>query len=425
MPHFSASQVKNYSRCPRRWHLDKFSNYPTPPVGAGAVLGKKVHAEIERYLQGETLELSTITAPARDFLDWLRGRPALVIEQYFKRDGVIGYIDAYTKGIVIDHKTSSDPDLRALTPDQLANDLQMTIYANHCLSQDPSLEQITLAHAYYHTKRPAFKVVKIKVSREQIERQYKAAIDFIRKEMAPLATTSIDSFTVPARLSSCNAFGGCPFLSLCQAKTPTKGKNQMSNLSDLIAARKTTADVLPPEAPNRATPPIPDTEPPALPAAIDMQAAIAAVLAARPTNSNALGDIAKAAAGCARWTKNRTKDLTIASRGAIRVDGDAVIYQDTPAQASATPTNGLTLMLNCARIKGYPNAVTFADLVAPIIEQYPVDPQTLDYGKGIADVVSATTPPAAGVVMVDTNNPYWGRASQKWIATASVVIRGV
>lgn len=425
MPHYSASQIKTASRCLVWWHLDKWSAYPTPPAGAGAILGGKIHSEIEKYLKGETTELGTITAPARDFLDWLKARPALVIEQHFKRDGVIGYIDAYTKGIVIDHKTSSDPDLRALTPDQLAHDLQMTIYANHCLSEDPSLDKITLAHAYYNTKRPAFKVVKVKVSREQIERQYKAAIEFVRDEMAPYATDSIDSFTLTPRRSSCNAFGGCPFLSICQVKTPKKGNNQVSNLSDLIAARKTTADVLPPEAPNRATPPIPDTEPPALPAEIDMQAAIAAVLAARPANVTDLGNVAKTAAGCARWTKNRTKDLTLASRGAIKTDGASVIYQDTPAQVVAPQTNGLTLMLNCARIKGYPNAVTFADLLAPIVEQYPCDPQTVDYGKGIADVVSATTPPAAGVVLVDTNNPYWGRASQKWIAAASVVIRGV
>jgi len=74
MAHYSASQIKTFSRCARKWHLDKWSSVPTPPAGAGAELGRAVHANIEAFLKGETDDLHQVAESGREFLEWLRSK---------------------------------------------------------------------------------------------------------------------------------------------------------------------------------------------------------------------------------------------------------------------------------------------------------------------------------------------------------------
>lgn len=436
MPHYSASQIKTFSRCARQWHLDKWSSVPTPPAGAGAELGRLVHSEIEAFLYGKTGALHEVAEPGREFLEWLRDQPELKIEHNLNHDGVVGIIDAYSDGRVIDHKTSSNPEKYGLTPDQLASDLQMTIYAAWAFRNEPERQHVTLCHAYYGTKRRFFKVVKVKVSRERIERQYREALWFINDHMAHLATSEINSFDIPGEPSACSAFGGCGYLNICN---PKKGAQKMPTLEELIAKRKSVAvEVVAPEAPPRETPPAPDApEAPPLEAAIDIQKAVDEILAKRPTTTKDATQIAKIATNARRWTKNRSAELVAASGGRFHFDDlGSVIYKGTPAPTPApfrTPVTaipsapmggGLTLYINAMPIKGA-TGLTFADLIAAAVKAYPTDPQLVDYGKGIADIIATVEPPAFGVVLVDTANPYWGRASQKWIACAAVVVRGV
>mgnify|MGYP003675957313 CR=1 FL=1 len=432
--HYSASQIKTFSRCARQWHLDKWSSFPTPPAGAGAALGGLVHSEIESFLYGKTGSLHEVAEPGRDFLEWLRAKPALLIEHTINRDGIVGVIDVYTDGLVIDHKTSSDPEKWGLTPDQLANDLQMTIYAAWSFNKEPERQLITIAHAYYGTKRRSFKLVKATVSRERIERQYQEAIAFTRVNMAHLATSEIDSFDIPGTASACGAFGGCGFLKICN---PKKGAQIMPTLQELLAKRQPKVEVIAPEAPSRETPPEAAEAAPPLEAAIDIQKAVDAICKAHPSTTQAALSIAKTATNAKRWTKNRTAELVAAAGGRFTFDDlGSVIYKDTPAAVpfrtprpttaipSAPTGGGLTLYINAIPIKGA-TGTTFADLIAAAVKAYPTDPQLVDYGKGIADIVATVEPPAFGVVFVDTANPYWGRASQKWISCAAVVVRGV
>ena len=168
MAHYSASQIKTFSLCARKWHLDKWSSVPTPPAGAGAELGRAA---------------------------WV-------------------------------------------------------------FRKEPDRQEITLVHAYYGTKRQSFKLVKAKVSRERIERQYQSALAFVKKNMAHLSTSEINSFEIAGDASACGAYGGCGYLNICN---PNQGAQTMPTLEELIAKRKTpTAEVVAPEAPSRETPPAPD-----------------------------------------------------------------------------------------------------------------------------------------------------------------------
>jgi len=352
---------------------------------------------------------------------------SLLIEHNVNHDGIIGIVDAYTDGIVIDHKTSSDPEKYALTPDQLASDLQMTIYAAWVFRKEPNRQEVTLLHAYYGTKRRFFKIVKVKVSRERIERQYQSALAFIQKNMSHLATSEINSFEIAGDPSACGAFGGCGYLNICN---PSKGAQTMPTLEELIAKRKTpTAEVVAPEAPPRETPPAPDApEAPPLEAAMNMQTAVDAILKSLPVTVNQALQIAKDATGARRWTKNRTAELVAASGGRFSFDDNGSVNYRQWATGQPAPTapsaGGLILYINAIPVKGA-TGTAFADLIAEAIKTYPTDPQLVDYGKGIADVVAAVVPPVEGVVLVDTANPYWGRASQKWISAAGLVVRGV
>lgn len=432
MAHYSASQIKTFSLCARKWHLDKWSSVPTPPAGAGAELGRAVHADIESFLLQKTSSLNDIAEPGREFLTWLRDRPSLLVEHNINSDGVVGVIDAYSDGVVVDHKTSSDPEKWGLTSTQLESDLQMTIYAAWVFRKEPDRQEITLVHAYYGTKRQSFKLVKAKVSRERIERQYQSALAFVKKNMAHLSTSEINSFEIAGDASACGAYGGCGYLNICN---PNQGAQTMPTLEELIAKRKTpTAEVVAPEAPSRETPPAPDApESPPLEMALDMQLAVDQILTQRPSTTRMATQIAKTAMKARRWTKNRSQDLVAASGGRFRFDDlGSVIYADSPvpaappapAKTSSTSAGGLTLYINCVPVKGATGS-TFGDYLVDAIKAYPINPQLADYGKGIADIVAAVEPPQSGVVLVDTLNPYWARASQRWIAAAGLVIRGL
>lgn len=434
--HYSASQIKTFSLCARKWHLDKWSSVPTPPAGAGAELGRAVHADIESFLLHKTGSLNDIAEPGREFLTWLRDRPTLLVEHTINSDGIVGVIDAYSDGVLVDHKTSSDPEKWGLTPTQLESDLQMTIYAAWAFRKEPARQEITLVHAYYGTKRQSFKLVKAKVSRERIERQYQEAIAFTRVNMAHLATSDINSFEIAGDASACGAYGGCGYLNICK---PNQGAQKMPTLEELIAKRKNpTAEVVAPEAPSRETPPAPDApDAPPLEMALDMQLAVDQILTQRPSTTRMATQIAKTAMKARRWTKNRSQELVAASGGRFRFDDlGSVIYKDTPAAVpfrtprpvTAIPNapmgGGLTLYINCVPVKGATGS-TFGDYLVAAINAYPINPQLADYGKGIADIVAAVEPPQSGAVLVDTLNPYWGRASQRWIAAAGLVIRGI
>ena len=49
--HVSASQFKTFSRCKRKWFIEKCTDVPRPEPSKAMVLGTAVHAVLEEYLR--------------------------------------------------------------------------------------------------------------------------------------------------------------------------------------------------------------------------------------------------------------------------------------------------------------------------------------------------------------------------------------
>ena len=409
MKHASASQIKQFSRCPREWHLQRYTDLPTPESSKAAALGKELHKQIEIEITTGTPAPSPLVAPGRQY--WPKGGKA---EHAFTlNDGpvpVVGVIDILTETEVIDHKTTSDL-ARALTPERLARDPQMLLYA-HAHGGDP----VRLTHLYYSTKRPQCVRVSVVVTRSEIDRRVKEIYAMIAAQMQPLASKSIDSFTIPGRLSACGAFGGCSFIKFCSTKK--QGGPKMANLKELLAARRTQAEVIAPEAPPRETPqPKPDAQQ-VIPLTIEEVAALV-------TPEMDLIEVKEMIADKMQLKRVHSSKIDQVMKAASPTPAPEAPKAPTPAPAPTAP--GLVVLVDCLPTSPGAECVTLAEVLAPVIAAYPTDPQLVDYGKGIAEVVAAAAErlPGSGYLLVNSDSPYWGRFSQSIYDAAICVIRAV
>ena len=127
----SASQIKTWNDCPRKWGFKYIDGLEDPPSKA-AILGSKVHAELERYLEGgdidEASDAGKIAATALDLLPEPRVDLSVEEEVVFELDGVTfrGFVDLIDPAgpTIFDHKTSSDPKRWGLTEETLVDDVQ-------------------------------------------------------------------------------------------------------------------------------------------------------------------------------------------------------------------------------------------------------------------------------------------------------------
>lgn len=136
---------------------------------------------------------------------------------------ITGYIDVETPDQIQDHKTTKNMKW-AKSANKLRENIQMLIYAKEHLMHledrgEPLPPSITVRHNVFckDPQKPKVRKTFIEVSVDEInknwERITKAALD-----MDALRRTCNDWKDVPepANLSTaCNAYGGCPFLSIC------------------------------------------------------------------------------------------------------------------------------------------------------------------------------------------------------------------
>ena len=100
--HASASQIKTFRRCERKWWFEKIEGHRSPTTPA-AELARAIHAELEAYLLGGDEPASPI---ARAGLKYLprpeEGLTLLVEEEFSYSEGlpvpVIGFIDLVEPG---------------------------------------------------------------------------------------------------------------------------------------------------------------------------------------------------------------------------------------------------------------------------------------------------------------------------------------
>lgn len=318
----SASQLKTLQLCLRKWWFEKIAKLPTPRP-RNLAFGTLLHSCIERFLlgekdlfppgwdkdeeSGETLtpaEAQLIQVLVRKGIDngIIERRPGSQVEQKFEFEVIpgvtaIGYIDHEDETLVEDHKSSKSTRY-LLSSKALLRDIQMMLYGKkklleHRLKGIAPPPIITLAHNQFvkDPDTPVVKKTKAETTPHKIE-------EFFQETIVPLAHAMVmvskveNPFDLPEpEASSCNAYGGCPFMTICsQGETMESFRKRMERMSN--PETKTMTQVDPTaflanrrSAKSQATPPAPATpvNPPAKPAAPAPAAAVPNPN--RPTNT--------------------------------------------------------------------------------------------------------------------------------------------
>lgn len=262
--HVSASQIKTYLDCPRKWYLQKIVGLPSPS-SPSTELGKEIHSVIEAYFRdgldipdsdiGQIAKrgLEFLPNPSEDLSIELGIHEALPIKE--SPIPIMGFIDLLHKGQgfvrIIDHKTTSSKKYTK-TSKELGYDVQMNIYAKAVFDNMPTLEQVELVHVYYGTKTPSWSSsVSYVLTRQENEEQFIEIVKTIDKMKLDAIK---EETTIEKNLDSCFKFGGCPYRSECLLKrkeidtmTQTQGQDLASKLG--LTAPKTQVAPVAPVAP--------------------------------------------------------------------------------------------------------------------------------------------------------------------------------
>ncbi|HXB28081.1 MAG TPA: PD-(D/E)XK nuclease family protein [Gemmatimonadaceae bacterium] len=222
----SASQIQTFTECQRKWAWRVLDGVEEPPNKA-AELGGQVHAELEKYLRGESIDFTTelgyIAASGLQHLP-APGTPGLLIEQEFHFEGpsghtYLGYKDLEEPGIVTDHKTTSDLRWQK-TEDELRLDIQATLYAVDYFRKHPEEPHVGLRWVYYQTKNTRKSAVThIRVSQAEVWQRF-LAIEQIAEQMDAATQPKengepVRALDLPPNINHCSAYGGCPHQGRC------------------------------------------------------------------------------------------------------------------------------------------------------------------------------------------------------------------
>ena len=266
----SASQVKSYTLCPRKWFNESVLGL-RPPQTPAQKFGTEVHGAIEDYLvrnkdsKDERLKLFVEAAapylPAKAY-----------VERYIELDTYTGgrkwrgYIDVLSDDEdfkIIDHKTISDFRY-CKTPLDLQEDIQMVSYAKWVLDihfpthwKYPKPVEQKIAHLYLLTKNknPKARFVETSITRDKVNEVWNKKLEIVKEMSAVVDALCKDdkdrSEEVAPSLAACDAYGGCPFRVKCGINKESitrivnagKKKTEMGmSLSEKLAAKKKEGD---------------------------------------------------------------------------------------------------------------------------------------------------------------------------------------
>ena len=274
----SASQIKTWKDCPRKWGFKYIDGLEDPP-GKAAELGSAVHKDLEWYLQAGTIDTSTksgkIAVAAKEILPGPSYRLEVEREILFELEGITyrGFIDLIDPDgeegpTIYDHKTSSDPKRWGLTEETLPEDVQALIYATWgILHWD--LDSVAIQWSYLKTRgRAEATAVRAKISKDD-------ALQKIREKIRPAALAIVEASScaesameLDPNPASCSNFGGCPFADVCDltedqrlestlGKKKEKEKGKDMSLKELLKSKNAKkappranefAKILPPES---------------------------------------------------------------------------------------------------------------------------------------------------------------------------------
>lgn len=221
----SASQVKTYKQCPRKWAYEQLEGI-RPPPGPAAELGTAVHAVLEVAgpivpgVPPTKAKIERIAAPGFPYL--LQGPREHKFT--FEYGGILynGIIDAHEilpgpepTLLVQDWKTSSDPEKWGLNEESLPTDEQFLMYARAGLVEYPHIRRVRGRWVYLATRgTPRAKPVETPVLHAKdivgafVDRVHKVGLEIHKARKLP-------TIEHEQRFSECGAFGGCPHVQRC------------------------------------------------------------------------------------------------------------------------------------------------------------------------------------------------------------------
>lgn len=242
--HVSASQIKTFRRCARKWWFEKIQGYVSPPTRA-TELGRAVHAELEGYLLTGVKPVSAIALAGLSYLP--SHKENLLVEKEFELTTglgkkAIGFIDLVEPDHrrVTDHKTTSD--FKWMKSEyELASDPQAILYctyANDALFEGPG--DIEFRHVYYRTRgAPAARSSSVTFSEERLAEGFYGIQLTVESMMS--ASVAPAPKEVEYNAQACRDYGGCPFRGDC-AKLGVKTYGEASSLFSGIGGKKEQGD---------------------------------------------------------------------------------------------------------------------------------------------------------------------------------------
>jgi hypothetical protein len=264
----SASQLSTFQLCERKWAFQSIFRMPRQESESN-VFGTTLHSIAERWLKADDLgrddtgaplqmypsewdkDISPANASAiRSLIDKAITSGVLVRRKYRQIehpifDDVIpgvkmqGYIDMLLPGEIQDHKSAKNTRY-IKTPATLATDTQMLVYAHHAIESGGGIgsdEHIILRHNVF--VRQPLKVIRTEtqVPKMDVMKFWDTEVVPVAKRMVQLKKKGLTEndwrkFSGPAdENSACNAYGGCPFLSICSGhRSPSDLRNLLDGV---------------------------------------------------------------------------------------------------------------------------------------------------------------------------------------------------
>lgn len=268
----SPSQLSTFELCPRKWAWAKIEGIKGPS-NASAQFGTDVHAHLELYLRdGKPIDLSNGTGQlALAMLPYAPQPGTAAIEEWFYFDfwghRLRGKKDA-ENDIVFDWKTTSDliwaksacpadagtktilgdgqeelvcgrcsgpVDRAGRCEKALVNDIAACVYATDAMLKS-GLDYARLRWVYGVRKKPyrTVRPVEATLTREAVTPTL-ARVKRLADEIAsiPRGTRALD---LPYDMHACSAFGGCPYVGLCNLSPEETMRSAMNQ--DLEAQKQ-------------------------------------------------------------------------------------------------------------------------------------------------------------------------------------------
>jgi CRISPR/Cas system-associated exonuclease Cas4 (RecB family) len=237
--HISASQIKTFTSCQRRWWAEKIAGWQAPPNGSFA-LGTAIHGQMEAFVELGTLPAHPSALKAASDLP-LRSPHAFV--ELKLTDPTISVAGVPFKGSIdwvekkggevsiIDYKSTSGFSWNK-SPDELARDVQLLTYATWAKQKWPDVEKVKVAHVYLLTKDGSgYRVVDTEVDWDVAANVWKSVEAVVTEMKATAKLTQLAD--VKPNWKDCFSYGKpCPWTDKCAAAKKAGPKLTFAELLD-------------------------------------------------------------------------------------------------------------------------------------------------------------------------------------------------